>query len=54
MSFPIIIIGGVLLIGLIGFLQLKNDDKITDKSFVSLIKEIYKRLLIINKDKQEE
>ena len=46
---PIIIIGGILLIGLIGIFQLKNDDKITDKSFVSLVKETYKRLPLISK-----
>ena len=53
MLFPIIIIGGVLLIGLIGILQLKNDDKITDKSFVSLIKETYKRLPLIGDNKRK-
>lgn len=41
--FPLIIIGGILLIGLIGILQLRNDDQITDKSFLSLITETYKR-----------
>ena len=53
MLFPIIIIGGVLLIGLIGILQLKNDDKITDKSFVSLIKDTYKRLPFIGDNKRK-
>lgn len=49
--FPFIIIGGVLLIGIVGVLQLKNDDKITDKSFVSLITETYKRLPLIGQRK---
>lgn len=50
--FPIIIIGGVLLTGMVGLLQLKNDDKITDKSFVSLMVETYKRLPLIRRKKQ--
>jgi hypothetical protein len=48
---PIIVIGGILLIALIGFFQLKNDDKITDKSFIKLISETFKRLPLINKRK---
>lgn len=48
---PIIIIGGVLLIVIVGSLQLKNDDKITGKTFSSLIKETFKRLpLLKSKD----
>lgn len=46
--FPIIIIGGIFLIGMIGVLQLKNDDKIADKSFVSLVLETFKRLPLIS------
>lgn len=53
MLFPMIIIGGILLIGLIGILQLKNDDKIMDKSFVSLIKETYKRLPLIGNNNKK-
>lgn len=52
-NLPIIIIGSILFVGLIGAFQLKNDDKITDKSFISLIKEIYKRLPLLNKNKEE-
>jgi hypothetical protein len=51
--FPIIIIAGILFIGLVGILQLKNDDKISDKSFVSLIVETYKRLPLIGNKKQK-
>ncbi|NOZ35741.1 MAG: hypothetical protein GXO80_10645 [Chlorobi bacterium] len=46
---PIIIISGILIVGIVGVLQLKNDDRITDKSFVSLMTEIFKRLPLINK-----
>jgi hypothetical protein len=54
------IVDGILLIGIIGALQLKNDDKIEDKSFVTLIKATYIRLLLLksiinkNQDKQDE
>lgn len=44
---PIILIGGILVIALIGILQLRNDDQITDKSFLSLIVETYKRLPLL-------
>lgn len=50
---PIIIISSILLIGLVGILQLKNDDRISDKSFVSLIKETYKRLPLIGKNSRK-
>lgn len=49
--FPVIIVGGVFLVVLVGALQLKNDDKITDKSFRSLIKEVFKRLPLISSNK---
>ena len=52
--FPIIVVGGILLIGIIGVLQLKNDDKISDKSFTSLISETYKRLPLIGSKKKEK
>lgn len=45
---PIIIVGGVLLIGIIGALQLKNDDKLSDSSFIKLMTETYKNLPLIN------
>lgn len=44
---PIIIIGGLLIIGLIGFLQLRNDEKLKDETFLELVIETYKRLPII-------
>lgn len=50
---PIIIIGGILVIGLVGILQLRNDDKIEDKSFVKLISETYKRLPLLNQDNEK-
>lgn len=45
--FPIIILGGILLIGIIGVLQLKNDDKISDKSFTTLLIETFRRLPLL-------
>jgi len=52
-ALPLIIIGGTLLIGIVGILQLKNDDKITDKTFASLIKETYKRLPLLKADSKK-
>ena len=49
---PIIIIGGILLIGIIGAFQLKNDDKLKDETFLSLITETYKRLPLLKKLKK--
>lgn len=48
---PIIIIGGILLIGVIGAFQLKNDDKIGDASFIKLMTETYKRLPLLKQSK---
>jgi hypothetical protein len=46
-ALPIVIIGGILIIGIVGALQLKNDDKLKDESFVKLITETYKRLPLL-------
>lgn len=53
-TFPIIILGGLIILVIIGLLQLKNDDRISDKSFTSLIKETFKQLPLLNKTKNEE
>ena len=46
---PIIIIGGILLIGVIGAFQLRNDDKLKEESFLKLIGETYKRLPLLTR-----
>ena len=46
---PVIIISGILIISITGILQLRNDDKLTDKSFIFLLIETYKRLPLIRK-----
>jgi hypothetical protein len=51
---PIVLIAGILIIGLIGVLQLRNDDRISDKSFSSLIKETYRRLPLLNQIKKDK
>lgn len=51
---PIILIAGILIIGIVGVLQLRNDDRISDKSFTSLIKETYRRLPLLNQIKKNE
>ena len=50
-ALPIVIIGGILLIGIIGALQLKNDDKISDENFVNLMIATYKKLPLLNSKK---
>lgn len=51
---PIIIIGGILIIGLIGVLQLRNDDKLKDESFVTLVTETFKRLPLLKPKQKNE
>ena len=54
---PMIIIGAILIIGIIGALQLKNDDKLTDSNFLKLMTETYKNLPLVNlftKDKSKK
>ena len=46
---PFILIGGVLLIGIVGALQLKNDNQISEESFLKLMIETYKRLPLLKK-----
>jgi hypothetical protein len=54
---PIVIIGGILLIGVIGAFQLKNDDKLSENNFIKLMQETYRRLPLLksksnSKDKE--
>lgn len=44
---PIVIIGAILIIGIVGAFQLKNDDKLSEKSFVELMKATYKSLPLL-------
>ena len=44
---PIAVISGIVIGIVVGTLQLKNDDKITDKTFLSLMKEVCRRLPLI-------
>ena len=48
---PIIIIGGILLIGVIGAFQLRNDDRLKDESFIKLMTETYKKLPLLKQGK---
>ncbi|WP_448138447.1 hypothetical protein [Sphingobacterium siyangense] len=50
---PVIIIGGILIIGIIGALQLKNDDKLNDESFIKLMSETYKKLPLLRQGKSK-
>ncbi|OQP64994.1 hypothetical protein [Niastella populi] len=46
---PIVIIGGILIIGVIGGLQLRNDDKLKEEGFLKLMGETYKRLPLLRR-----
>jgi hypothetical protein len=49
---PVVIIGGLLTIGIIGAFQLRNDDSLSEKNFLTLILETYKRLPLLRGSKQ--
>lgn len=44
---PIVVIGGILLVIIIGLLQLRNDDMISDKSFSALLKQVIQQLPLL-------
>ena len=50
---PIIIIGGILLVGIIGAFQLRNDDKLKEEGFLKLIGETYKRLPLLTRSNKK-
>ena len=50
-ALPIILIAGILSIGVIGAMQLRNDDKLKEENFVKLMIESYKKLLLLRKGK---
>jgi Flp pilus assembly protein TadB len=50
----VIIVGALLAIGVLGALQLRNDDRLSEDSFLKLMVESYKRLpLLRGKDQVE-
>jgi len=44
---PLVVIGGLLSIGIIGANQLRNDERLSDESYVKLMIESYKRLPLL-------
>ncbi|MCV2487624.1 hypothetical protein OD917_22000 [Flavobacterium sp. SH_e] len=52
---PIVLIGGVLIIGIIGAMQLRNDSKLKEENFMSLMGMTYKSLPLLKNmsDKKE-
>lgn len=52
-TLPLIIIGGILIIGIIGALQLRNDDKLKEEGFLKLMIETYKRLPLLKSSKNK-
>ena len=52
-SLPIILIASILLIGVIGAFQAKNDETLSEKGFLELMKETYKRLPLLKDIKKD-
>jgi amino acid transporter len=50
---PFVIIGGILLIGVTGAFQLKNDDKLSESNFIKLMQETYRRLPLLKSSKNK-
>jgi len=50
--FPIILISGILIIGVIGAFQLRNDDKLKEDNFLKLMTLTYKRLPLLKSNKK--
>ncbi len=52
-ALPIIIIGGLIIFSIIGAFQLKNDDRLSDKSFISLMGLTFKQIPFIRSNKEQ-
>ena len=50
---PVVIIGGILSLGVVGALQLRNDEGINEPNFIKLMLETYKRLPFLRQDKNK-
>jgi len=53
-TLPFVIIGGVLLVGIIGAFQLRNDEKLKEKGFIKLMTETYKQLPLLKQIKKNK
>lgn len=51
---PVVIIGSLLAIGIIGAYQLRSDDSLSQKNFLTLILETYKQLPLLRKNNQKK
>lgn len=47
----VVIVGALLAIGVIGAMQLRNDDRLSEESFLKLMIESYKRLPLLRGDR---
>lgn len=48
-ALPVVLIGGLLVVGVVGAFQLKNDKLLSEKGFLALMVETYKRLPLLKK-----
>ena len=53
-ALPIVLIASILMIGIIGALQLRNDDKLKEEGFLKLMSETYKRLPLLKSSSKPE
>ena len=48
-ALPIVLIGGLLVVGVVGASQLRNDELLSEKGFLALMVETYKRLPLLKR-----
>jgi hypothetical protein len=46
-TLPIVLIAGILIVGVVGALQLRNDKLLSEQNFLALMVETYKRLPLL-------
>lgn len=54
MVFPLVIIGGIVVIGVIGAFQLRNDEKVGEKNFLQLMALSYRQIPFIGAKRRSE
>ena len=51
---PIVIVGAVLLVALVGALQMRQDDRLSEKGFLQLMADVFRRLPLLLPRKQDK
>jgi len=50
---PLLVIGAILLFGIVGAFQLRNDDRLKEENFLKLVFMVYKRLNLLRSWKDD-